>query len=139
VLQELDAEARASFLPTLSALLPAGALAAFALVDESTFLGEGIGSTQVLPDMREVGERVYSSEPLWVQVTEEAMRVRRLRERVSPSGQIERSVHDDLLYRLAPERLEQEGGAAGFAAAGRRSVHAGPNEADSVVVLLEAQ
>ena len=34
---------------------------------------------------------VYSSEPLWVQVAERTMRVARLRERVSPDGEIERS------------------------------------------------
>ena len=42
---------------------------------------------QILPDMREVEGWVYSSEPLWVQVGEQVLTVRRLRERVSPDGE----------------------------------------------------
>ncbi len=58
--------------------------------------------------MREVDGWVYSSEPLWVQVSDEVLRMRRLRERVSPSGDLVRRVHDDVLHRLTPEQLEAE-------------------------------
>jgi hypothetical protein len=87
--------------------------------------------------MRELDGWVYSSEPLWVQVSDEALHVRRLRERVSPDGEMERSVHDDLLYRVSPDRLELEGEEAGLRRAGRRQISSGPDEADSAVVLLE--
>ena len=51
---------------------------------------------------------------------------------------MERTVHDDVLHRVSPERLELEAEEAGPAAAraGARSAP-GPNEADSAVVLLE--
>jgi hypothetical protein len=82
---------------------------------------------------------VYSSEPLWVQVGDETLTVRRIRERVSPDGEMERGVHDEVLHRLSPERLEAEASEAGFSPAARRPVSAGPNEADSIVVVLEAR
>jgi hypothetical protein len=100
-------------------------------------LSAGAAATQILPDMREIDDWVYSSEPLWVQVGDEALTVRRLRERVSPDGQMERTVHDDLLHRVSPDRLELEAEETGLRRAGRRQISSGPNEADSAVVLLE--
>ena len=137
VLQQVEPERRAAALAGLATLLPTGALLAVVIVDESSLLDGGIGSDQV-PDMRDVGGWVYSSEPLWVQVDADALRIRRLRKRVSPAGEIERRVHDDLLHRLSPEELESEARAAGLSPAGRRSIASGPSEADSLVVLLEA-
>jgi SAM-dependent methyltransferase len=139
VVQELDADQRGSLLEALAGLLaPAGLLAA-TLVDESTLLSEGVWSSRILPEMREIGDWVYSSEPLWVQVAERSLRVRRLRERVSPSGELERAVHDELLERISPEQLEEEARQAGLQPLERRSVRSGPDEADSVVVLAEAR
>jgi SAM-dependent methyltransferase len=139
VLQSLDPAARARLLQSLGRALGPGARLAAALVDESTLLNAGVGATQILPDMREVDGWVYSSEPLWVQMGDETLTVRRIRERVSPDGEMERGVHDEVLHRLSPERLEAEASEAGFSPAGRRPVSAGPNEADSIVVLLEAR
>ena len=64
--------------------------------------------------------------------------MRRLRERVSPDGSIEREVHDEILHRVDPDALEREAADAGFLPIGRRSISSGENEADSVVVLLGA-
>jgi hypothetical protein len=108
------------------------------LVDESTLLSAGAASTQILPDMREIGGWVYSSEPLWVQVGDQVLTVRRLRERVSPDGSIEREVHDEILHRVDPDALEREAADAGFLPIGRRSISSSEDEADSVVVLLGA-
>jgi hypothetical protein len=88
--------------------------------------------------MRELDGWVYSSEPLWVQVGDEALTVRRLRERVSPGGQMERAVHDEILHRIEPEALEREAADAGFLPIGRRAISSGESEADSIVVLLGA-
>jgi predicted O-methyltransferase YrrM len=137
LIQELDGAARPALLGRLAELMAPGATIALTVVDESTLLGPGTAATQILPDMRELDGWVYSSEPLWVQVSDEALHVRRLRERVSPDGEIERSVHDDLLYRVSPDRLELEGEEAGLRRAGRRQISSGPDEADSAVVLLE--
>jgi predicted O-methyltransferase YrrM len=137
LIQELDGAGRPALLGRLAELMAPGATIALTVVDESTLLSSGTAATQILPDMRELDGWVYSSEPLWVQVGDEALHVRRLRERVSPDGEMERTVHDDLLYRVSPDRLELEGKEAGLRRAGRRQISSGPDEADSAVVLLE--
>jgi len=138
VLQTLDPNGRLALIGALRELVSPGAVLAAALVDESTLLSAGAAATQILPDMREVDDRVYASEPLWVQVGEDRLTVRRVRERVSPEGERERVVHDELLHRISPERLQLETQALDFRPAGTRAVRSGANEADSVVVLLEA-
>jgi predicted O-methyltransferase YrrM len=137
VIQVLDVDARPPLLTRLAHALAPGATVALTLVDESTLLSSGAAASQILPDMRELDGWVYSSEPLWVQVGDRALTVRRLRERVSPQGQMEREVHDEILFRVSPEELEAEAAEAGLRPAGRRQIASGPNEADSVVVLLE--
>jgi hypothetical protein len=137
LIQELDGAARPALLGRLAETMAPGATIALTVVDESTLLTSGTAATQILPDMRELDGWVYSSEPLWVQVDDEALHVRRLRERVSPDGEMERTVHDELLHRVSPDRLELEGVEAGLRGAGRRQISSGPDEADSAVVLLE--
>jgi predicted O-methyltransferase YrrM len=137
LIQELDGAARPALLSRLAELMAPGAAIALTVVDETTLLSSGAASTQILPDMRELDGWVYSSEPLWVQVGDEALTVRRLRERVSPDGQMERSVHDDILHRVSPDRLELEAEEVGLRRTGRRQISSGPDEADSAVVLLE--
>jgi SAM-dependent methyltransferase len=139
LLQEITGGERRALLAALSHLLSPGALLAATLVDESTLLEEGLAPRKILPDIREVDDWVYSSEPLWVQVGDRGLKVRRLRERVSPDGEMERTVHDELLERVSPERLEEEIRDAGMHPAGRRRIEAGANEADSVAVLAEAR
>lgn len=137
VLQQIDARRRGSLLGELVAILPAGGRFAATLVDEGSLFEQGAG-TRPTPDMREVEGFLYSSEPLWVQLGVRALTVRRLRERVSPGGEIERSVHDEVLVRLSPDELEREGADAGFAAVARRELRSGPHEADSIAVIMEA-
>jgi predicted O-methyltransferase YrrM len=84
LIQELDGAARPALLARLGELMAPGATIALTVVDESTLLSSGTAATQILPDMRELDRWVYSSEPLWVQVGDRALTVRRLRERVSP-------------------------------------------------------
>ena len=50
---------------------------------------------------------------------------------------MERAVHDEVLYRVSPERLRLEAEDAGFTGAGTREISSGADEADSTVVLLE--
>jgi hypothetical protein len=88
--------------------------------------------------MRELDGWVYSSQPLWFQVTDEALRMRRMRERVSPTGDLVRRVHDDVLYRVSPEQLEREAAAAGLVPLERLRIDSGDSEAGSVVVVLGA-
>jgi predicted O-methyltransferase YrrM len=138
VIQILEAPDRPALLARLSELMAPGGVLALTLVDETTMLSSGAASTQILPDMRELDHWVYSSEPLWVQVGDGALTVRRLREIVSPEGRMERDIHDEILHRVDADTLEREAGDAGFRPAGRRQISSGENEADSTVVLLEA-
>jgi predicted O-methyltransferase YrrM len=137
LIQIVEPPARPPLLARLRELLAPGGTLALTVVDESTILSSGAASTQILPDMRELDDWVYSSEPLWVQVGEDALTVRRLRETVSPHGRLERDIHDELLHRLDPETLDREATDAGFRPAGRLRISSGENEADSAVVLLE--
>jgi len=136
VIQVLGDDSRPALLSHLAASMAPGGTIALTIVDESTLLGSGTAASQILPDMREIDGWVYSSEPLWVQVGDEVLTVRRLRERVSPDGRMERTVKDEILHRVGPERLEREGLAAGLRPEGRRQISSGPDEADSTVVLL---
>ena len=138
VIQVLDAPSRPALLARLRELIAPGGTLALTVVDESTLLSSGAASTQILPDMRELDGWVYSSEPLWVQVGDRALTVRRLRETVSPEGRMERDIHDEVLHRVDADTLEREAEAAGFRPAGRRQISSGENEADSTVVLLGA-
>lgn len=136
VIQLLDGPARADALTGLAASLRPGGRLAAALVDEGT-LSEEATAAQIRPDMREVEGWVYCSEPLWVQVSEDRLRMRRLRDRVSPRGDQTRRVHDDVLYRVSPQELELEAEAAGLRPLERRTVASSDYEAGSVVVILE--
>jgi precorrin-6B methylase 2 len=137
VIQVLDAADRTPLLARLRELMAPGGTLALTVVDESTLLTSGAASTQILPDMRELEGWVYSSEPLWVQVGDRSLTVRRLRETVSPEGRMERVIHDEILHRVSPDELEREGADAGFRATGRRQISSGEDEADSTLVLME--
>jgi predicted RNA methylase len=137
LIQMLEPDERRKLLAALSAALAPGTTVGLVIVDEDTFVTEGMAEQEGPPDMREVDGWVYSSEPLWVQVGEEVIRVRRLRERVSPSGEMTRTVHDDLLHRISPDELEREASEAGLRPVDRREIPSGGAEADSLAVILE--
>src|SRR5262245_6809582 len=63
IIQMLDAGARRALLGRLAELMQPGGTIALTLVDETTLLSAGAASPQILPDMRELGGWVYSSEP----------------------------------------------------------------------------
>lgn len=138
VVQEFDRSGRAELLRAGARLCRAGATLAFTLVDESYLSAPGGSAAPPLPDLREIDGDVFSSEPLWVQVSDETIRVRRLRQRVDRDGELARSVHDDVLYRLPPAQFEREAAALGLRARERQPISSGPTEADSIVCLLEA-
>jgi hypothetical protein len=71
-------------------------------------------------------------------VDDEQLRVRRIRERVAPEGEMLRDVHDDLMHRVSPERFVLEAQETGFRDADSRPVRSGPGEANSVVAMVEA-
>jgi precorrin-6B methylase 2 len=137
LIQIVDEATRPALLARLRELMAPGGTVALTLVDESTLLSSGAAAAQILPDMREMDGWVFSSEPLWVQVGDRDLTVRRLRKSVSPEGQMERDIHDEVLHRVDPEALEQEATDAGFTPKDRLRVTSSEDEADSTVVLLE--
>jgi SAM-dependent methyltransferase len=136
VVQTLDDDERRLLLEGLASILGPAARCAVSLVDESTLVEQGVVAAPK-PDMREVGGWVYYSEPLWVQVSDHALRMRRLRERVAPGGDLVRRVHDDVLHRISPERIEEEARTAALAPVERREIVSSAYEAGSIVILLE--
>lgn len=136
VFQMLDPRERPAALAGLRAHLQPGGLAAIAIAEPESIAG-ATAAEAPLPDIREIDGWVYSSRPLWVESDGEAIVVKRLRERVSPSGDAESGVHEDRLALLDAGQLEREAAAAGLEAVERRKIENGPSEADSTVVMLE--
>lgn len=87
-------------------------LAAFAI---SEWISEESRSVEVLPDVREIADWVYASQPVAVEDDGESLTVIRLRQVVAPDGALEES-HDRItLNRLDRHRLADELAQAGLA------------------------
>ena len=78
--------------------------------------------TSPLPDVREVDGWVYSSLPLETVVGNGEIVVRRLRQTVSPEGELSEELDEIWLCALSAGALEREAEAAGLRLAGRRDV-----------------
>ena len=101
---------------------------------------EGGGElAQPLPDVAEIDGWVYSSLPLEIEADGAAMRVTRLRQVVSPAGELTERVDETHLAVLDAATLEAEAREAGLRPAGRREVPSTPDHVGSVVVILEAR
>jgi SAM-dependent methyltransferase len=90
-----------------------------------------------LPDLREEEGWVLSSRPLAVTPDGGGVVITRLRQAVSPDGELDEEVADVYLDAVSPEELEREA-SAGLAPAGRREVPPTADHVGSTVVLLEA-
>jgi SAM-dependent methyltransferase len=137
VVQTFDRHGRRDLIEAAALLLAAGGTLALVVIDEVHSTKLASGDPLLLPDIREIGGWVFSSEPLWVQVTEEKITARRLRRRVAPGGELESSVHEDVLHRTPPEELEQLGAELGLRSRERQLIRSSPIESDSIVVILE--
>jgi SAM-dependent methyltransferase len=90
-----------------------------------------------LPDVREEDGWVFSSQPVAVRVGENGVSVERLRQLVSPGGDLTEELYTVHLDAVTAEELEAEAEGAGLTAAGRRQVDATSDHVGSTVVLLE--
>ena len=88
--------------------------------------------------MREVDGWIYSSLPLSVEATETAIEITRVRQLVSPRGDLREELDLTRLDRLAPEDLEHEAAALGLRPAERATVAPTADHVGSVVCVLEA-
>jgi hypothetical protein len=116
--------------------LAAGGLAAFAIVES---MPEPVDIAPPLPDTREVDGWVYSSLPIETVVADGAIRVRRLRQTVSPAGELSEELDEVVLQTLDAETLEREAREAGLRPAGRRPIAATEAHVGSAVILLERE
>lgn len=134
LLQMLPAEAdRLACLRCCAAgLLPGGRVAA-AIVEGMPEPEEG---PPLLPDVREVDGWVYSSLPLEATVGPERIVVHRLRQRVSPAGELTDAPDEVTIRTLTADRLEREAAAVGLVAVERLHVDATDDHVGSTVVVL---
>jgi SAM-dependent methyltransferase len=91
-----------------------------------------------LPDVREVDGWVYSSLPLGVDSHGGTVTVDRLRQCVSPAGELEEEESRLVLHPCLPGELEENGRALGLRVLPRREIAATADHVGSTVVVLEA-
>jgi SAM-dependent methyltransferase len=128
------AAARAQLLAGVTSCLAAGGRFAAAIAD----LAESIAPADAAPPVPDVGEHdgwVYSSLPLDVRAQDGGVAVERLRQRVSPAGELEEEHHTQLLDSLAVEQLEREVARHGLQAVERREVPATADHIGSMVLV----
>jgi SAM-dependent methyltransferase len=91
-----------------------------------------------LPDVREQDGWVFQSQPIAVRAVPGGNEIDRIRQMVSPSGELSESFNTIKLDDLAPEWLESDGRAAGFAVRPRECVPQTAEYVGSTIVVLEA-
>src|SRR2546423_499538 len=91
-----------------------------------------------LPDVREQEGWVFSSTPVAVRTEGARTAIDRVRQAVSPQGELDESMTTIVLDTLGADEFQGEAEAAGFLALPRRHVAATGDYVGSVVVMLEA-
>ncbi len=127
---------RRSMLRSVAGHLRSGGRAAFALLADLA-----PSDTEPPPPLPDVAERdgwVYSSQPLDVAAVPGGFEVPRLRQLVSPAGELESELHVVHLAELTPEALAAEAAEVGLVEAERLEVPPTPDHVGSVVTVLEA-
>lgn len=129
-----DPAERIACLRCVAAHLAPGGTAAFAIVES---MPSAADDSPPLPDTREVDGWVFSSLPIEATIEPDCIRVRRLRQTVSPGGELSEEPDEILLRTLDTATLESEALAAGLRPAGRRTIPATDAHVGSTTVLLE--
>jgi SAM-dependent methyltransferase len=130
-------DGRRAMLDSVSRHLAPGGVLAIALADPF----EGLPAESALPplpDVREEDGWVLSSTPTAVRGEPGVVAVDRLRQAVSPSGELSESLVTVRLETVDAEGLEREAAAAGFSPGGRHHVPETADHVGSTVVVLEA-
>lgn len=131
------ADGRAAMLGRVRQHLAPGGSFAAALADPF----DGVPAEEVappLPDVREQDGWVFSSSPVAVRAEAHGTAIDRLRQAVSPAGELDESMASIVLDRVTASELESEAAAAGLGVRARRTVPATGDYVGSVVVVLEA-
>jgi len=131
------ATGRATMLATLARHLEPGGLIALALADPFDAVEPG-DSRPPLPDVLEIDGWVLSSTPVAVRDEGDAVAIDRIRQAVSPAGDLTEELSSITLDDCAPATLEDEGRAAGLTVLPARHVPPTVEYVGSTVVMLEA-
>jgi SAM-dependent methyltransferase len=131
-----DGAERAACLLCAGRHLRSGGTLAIAIVDQVE--ASPSGSLPLLPDARELDGWVYSSLPLEVGLEPGTIVIRRLRQKVSPAGDLSEEVDEVRLRTLTAAALEAEAIGAGLRPLGRHEVAPTEDHIGSTVVLLGA-
>jgi SAM-dependent methyltransferase len=113
--------------------LTADGLAAFAIVEGVPISDD---TSLPLPDTREVDDWIYSSQAIETLLEGNWIRARRLRQTVSPAGELKEEVSEDLLHVLTATTLENEARQVGLQPAGHRIVPQTEDHVGSTVALF---
>lgn len=128
---------RAAALAAVGRHLAPGGLLAVALADPFEGVAPG-DAAPPLPDIREEDGWVFSSTPVSVRVTADGVSIDRLRQAVSPAGEMVESVDSIVLDLVSAEELETEAHEHDYRALPARRVPATPSYVGATVVMLEA-
>jgi SAM-dependent methyltransferase len=135
-LLESPAERIACMASVARQLSPGGLLAA-AIVEE---IEAPADAELPVPDVRDVDGWVYSSLPTAVVTSGDGgIVLQRLRQLVSPAGELSEEPNEVALTTFTADQLEVEAAAARFRPAGRLEVPATASHVDSLVVLLRKE
>jgi SAM-dependent methyltransferase len=114
-------------------LLPEGRFAA-AIVEA---MPEPDGSPPPLPDVREVDGWVYSSLPIDALIGPDAIVIRRLRQTVSPAGELDEEPNEVRIATFSADQLQLEAEAAGLVPVERRWIEQTDVHVGSLVSIFE--
>ena len=129
-----DATARAGFLASARDALEPGGLVALALADALETFDEY--ARLPAPDLGEVGDRRYVSQPVAVREQPRVVRIERVRQTIAPDGTRASEADTVELARLSAAELEAEAVAAGLHAEPSRLIEPTDEHVGSEVVLL---
>ena len=134
VLQLLSGDVdRGRCLAAAAAILPPGGRFAAAIVEGLPGGGDG---APPIPDVRDVEGWVYSSLPVDAAVVDGDIVIRRLRQTVSPAGDLQEEENEVRIHALSAERLEAEAGEAGLLPRERLPIPPTDLHVGSTVVVL---
>ena len=132
------ADGRALMLRSVRAQLSAGGRFAAAVLAQRAQPQPAAGIGGLVPDVLELDGWIYSSQPLDVVEADDGVELRRLRQIVSPEGELSEENNVVRLDHVAPHELELEAEAAGFEVRSRIDVPPTDDHVDSVICVLEA-
>ncbi len=125
---------RAECLAAVAAALPPGGIFAAAIIEE---MPEPDGAPPPLPDVREVDGWVYSSLAVEAAVGPGEIVVRRLRQTVSPDGELSEEPNEVRIATFSVDSLEAAAEPLGLVPRERREIPATDIHVGSTAVLLE--